>query len=497
MDGFDQFNQDCDQHESSALASAPPNVDPNISGIADLDANGQWQQDPAYGQVWVPSNVGADWAPYRDGSWTWEGSYGWTWIGYEPWGWAPYHYGRWYHSAAYGWAWYPGARAAWSPALVAFVGFGGGSVALGFGNIGWVPLAPYEPFNPWWGRGGVSVNLAFNFGRTGVYRNALYNGATYVSHERFLQGRFDHASPMTLAQVRSGEVVHGSPIAPTRANLRFNDRPAPANLAVRSSAFTSRSFAGRSTVVQRAPFEQQRTGFSEGTGARPNVSSQGGAWSRFSTARPSYSSERPTYNAERPTYNQGSNAYQRPSANAERPTYSQGSNAYQRPSYSQGSNAYQRPSYSQGSNAYQRPSYSQGSNAYQRPSYSQGSNAYQRPSYSQGSNTYQRPSYNQGSNAYQRPSYNQGSTYQRPSYSQGSNAYQRPSYNQGSNAYQRPSYNQGSTYQRSYNQGSYQRSSNAGSYNRGSSSYRQPQSNSRSASPRPQSSGSGSGHERH
>ena len=28
------------------------------------------------------------------------------------------------------------------------MGFG-----FGFGNIGWVPLAPYEMFHPWWGRG--------------------------------------------------------------------------------------------------------------------------------------------------------------------------------------------------------------------------------------------------------------------------------------------------------------------------------------------------------
>ncbi|HEX3468228.1 MAG TPA: DUF6600 domain-containing protein [Candidatus Elarobacter sp.] len=501
MDDFDQFNQNCDQRESSALASTP-NVDQSVSGVADLDANGQWQQDPSYGQVWVPTTVAADWAPYRDGSWVWEGSYGWTWVGYEPWGWAPYHYGRWFHSAAYGWAWYPGPRgfSAWSPALVAFVGFGGGGgVALGFGNIGWVPLAPFEPFNPWWGRG---AGLAFNGRQNYVYRNALYNGATYVSHERFLQGRFDHASPMTLAQVRGGEIVHGSPVAPTRENLRFNDRPAPANLAVRTSAFTSRSFAGRSAVVERTPFEQQRAGFTGASTARPNVSSQGGAWSRFS-------SERPSYNAERPTYNQGTNAYQRPNT-TERSTYNQGTNGYQRPNttterstYNQGTNGYQRPN-----TTTERSTYNQGTNGYQRPNttterstYNQGTNTYQRPSYAQGSNTYQRPSYAQGSNAYQRPSYTQGSnTYQRPSYTQGSNAYQRPSYTQGSNAYQRPSYNQGSSYQRSYNQGSsYQRPAyNQRSYGQGSGSYRQPQSNARSLPPRQQqSSGSGSNHERH
>ena len=92
----------------------------------------------------------------------WEEGFGWTWLGYEPWGWAPYHYGRWYHSARYGWCWYPErAFVAWRPAVVAFVGFGGFS--FGFGDIGWVPLAPYETYYPWWGTGyGNNVTYVTN-----------------------------------------------------------------------------------------------------------------------------------------------------------------------------------------------------------------------------------------------------------------------------------------------------------------------------------------------
>ncbi len=502
IDDFDNFNRDRDQREAPALASAPY-VDPQVPGIADLNADGRWQQDNSYGQVWVPSNVAADWAPYRDGRWVWEDYYGWTWVGYEPWGWAPYHYGRWYHSAAYGWAWYPGPRgvaSVWSPALVAFIGFGGGGeISLGFGNIGWVPLAPYEAFHPWWGRG---VSTGYNEYNGRGYRNAQYNGATYVSHERFLQGRFDHASPMTVAQMREGQVVRGTlPVVPTRANLRFNDRTAPANLAVRAT-FAQRPFAGRANVVQRTPFEQQRASFAGGAGARPSASFNGGAgarpsstapsgaWSRFETARPAYNGERPTYNAQRPAYNanaarSGDTTYRRTEGNTntyQRPSYNQGTNAYQRPStYNQGANTYQRPSYNQGTNAYQRPStYNQGANTYQRPSYNQGTNTYQRPTYNQGGNTYQRPTYNQGGNTYQRPTYNQGgNTYQRPTYNQGGNTYQRPTYNQGGNTYQRPTYNRGST--PAYRQPSYSRP--AQTYQR--QPQRTQQDGSRQASPRP------------
>ena len=79
--------------------------------------------------------------------------YGPTWIAAEPWGWAPYHYGRWFFAPTVGWAWTPGPRFAhpvWSPALVAFFGYGGGvGVGVGFGNVGWVPLAPGESYRPW------------------------------------------------------------------------------------------------------------------------------------------------------------------------------------------------------------------------------------------------------------------------------------------------------------------------------------------------------------
>ncbi len=44
----------------------------------------------------------------------------------------------------------------WAPAYVGFFGFGPGlgiGVGFGFGGVGWVALAPFEVFHPWWGRG--------------------------------------------------------------------------------------------------------------------------------------------------------------------------------------------------------------------------------------------------------------------------------------------------------------------------------------------------------
>ena len=245
LDDFDRFNADRDRRELAALGNAY--APPGVAGIDDLDAYGRWVSDGSYGTVWTPTYVAPGWAPYRDGRWVYEGAYGWTWIGYEPWGWAPYHYGRWYHSPVIGWCWVP-ARAVvpWSPALVGFVTFGG--VGFGFDSIGWVPLAPFETFTPWWGAGHTTiVNV------TNVYvvepprhhhdgdvvtrpfwRNWHDGGGTAVARQRFLQGRFDQKVALTPDRLRTVQPVRGTvPIAPSAANLRFSDRPVAPVVAMR------------------------------------------------------------------------------------------------------------------------------------------------------------------------------------------------------------------------------------------------------------------------
>jgi len=121
--------------------------DEYVWGGEDLDAYGDWIKTDDYGWVWrpFPSSISAysDWVPYRYGQWAWCPPYGWTWIGYEPWGWAPYHYGRWVYFNGY-WAWCPRSqfyrnRSWWRPALVAFV------FDISFGdNVCWYPLNYYQ-----------------------------------------------------------------------------------------------------------------------------------------------------------------------------------------------------------------------------------------------------------------------------------------------------------------------------------------------------------------
>lgn len=204
----------------------------DVLGAEDLDAYGDWQSVPQYGRVWRPRSVAAGWAPYRVGHWIWQDPWGWTWVSSEPWGWAPYHYGRWVVVSSR-WCWVPVApnvrHVAYAPALVAFVGGGPGWSATvtvgGGGYVGWFPLAPRDPFLPWWGRqpgGPVSRNV--------VYTNRAY--ATVVERSAFVGARPAEAAVVRDAaivrQLQSAPVVRGPlPVLPTRESLHSTAGAAP------------------------------------------------------------------------------------------------------------------------------------------------------------------------------------------------------------------------------------------------------------------------------
>jgi len=233
FDEWDRWNADRDRSFERA-----PDVSryapPDMAGTAELSNYGRWVWDPNYGYVWVPNNEPPDWAPYRDGRWDDLDYYGWSWVSYDPWGWAPYHYGNWYR-ASFGWAWYPGAlspRHFWRPAMVGFFGFGspafGVSLGFGYGNVGWVPLAPFEHFRPWYGRGyagrnGIVVN---NTNIAATYRNARVSGAVTglraADFGRVGVNRSAFVRPESGDLARAGMVSGGTPFAPARS-LRANN----------------------------------------------------------------------------------------------------------------------------------------------------------------------------------------------------------------------------------------------------------------------------------
>ncbi|GGY27372.1 proline-rich exported protein [Rhodanobacter panaciterrae] len=149
-DAFDAWSSERDRRYVQSNSSQY--VSDDVVGYQDLDQYGAWQDTSDYGQVWYPTQVAADWAPYRDGHWAYIAPWGWTWVDDSPWGFAPYHYGRWAYTHR-GWGWIPGplgVRSIYAPALVAFVGGGGWSVGIGGGPVGWFPLGPGEIYNPWY-----------------------------------------------------------------------------------------------------------------------------------------------------------------------------------------------------------------------------------------------------------------------------------------------------------------------------------------------------------
>jgi hypothetical protein len=284
-DEWDAWSDSRDQGMQRAWANIPQSVPQGVYGTEDLAGHGQWVNTPDYGEAWVPT-VSADWAPYSVGRWAWEDYYGWTWISSDPWGWAPYHYGRWFFRSGLGWAWWPGsfgARAFWSPALVGFCGFGPGFGGIGFGRIGWVPLAPFELFHPWWGRGGVGVATVFrNTNITNIYRNArVANGAMAMNSTSFGRGSAGIGRVGTM-ELRSASLVHGAvPVKPTSQSLRFSDR---STSTVARTNFSQSRFASHMTpgAVQRTPFGQSANGAS--AAGRSSGSPGGGAgnnWNRY------------------------------------------------------------------------------------------------------------------------------------------------------------------------------------------------------------------------
>jgi hypothetical protein len=144
-DGFDDWSFERDREYDEGASRQY--VSDDMVGTEDLDENGQWQDTPDYGAVWIPAVVAAGWAPYSFGHWAWIAPWGWTWVDSASWGFAPFHYGRWARWRN-SWCWVPGprqARAMYSPAMVAWVG--GGAAGAGAG-VGWFPLGPREVFVP-------------------------------------------------------------------------------------------------------------------------------------------------------------------------------------------------------------------------------------------------------------------------------------------------------------------------------------------------------------
>lgn len=224
-DPLDQWAASRDAAEDRSLSARY--VSRDIPGYQDLDANGSWRDDSQYGAVWIPNAVPVGWAPYHTGHWIWQAPWGWTWVDDQPWGFAPYHYGRWAYLGN-AWAWVPGpvvaaAPPCYAPALVAFVGGGGGgfswSVGLALGGavaagVAWFPLGPHEAWHPGWG--GWSPHYYQRVNQT-VVNNITINktvNVTNVTNITNINKTFiNYRAPNAVTAVPATAFVHGQPVA--------------------------------------------------------------------------------------------------------------------------------------------------------------------------------------------------------------------------------------------------------------------------------------------
>jgi hypothetical protein len=342
-DTFDQWAQQRDIGEDQSASSKYVNRD--TVGYGDLDDYGTWKQDETYGNVWVPNNVGPDWAPYSDGNWAYVAPWGWTWVGYEPWGFAPYHYGRWHYFGGY-WGWCPGpiyAAPFYGPAFVGWLGGFGIGFGVGFGwgwggGFGWFPLGWGEPFHPWYHCGwgyyrGINMHNAYfhnNVLPAHGYNNFNYayahnvHAVTTASHNAFVNGQAINrgAQHLTEASLRGTQVTSGIHATPTRASA-IGAANMNSHVATPSRSIENRSVMARSTpaaAASHSAYHTMNTSYAANRGASSTMarsmsnSSAGLSANRrseLSASRPPYAtqpgnnSRSAAYNSGRSTYNSG------------------------------------------------------------------------------------------------------------------------------------------------------------------------------------------------
>ena len=259
-DSFDNWVRQRERREDQSVSARY--VSREMTGYEELDDHGIWRDDPQYGYIWIPRVTVSNWAPYHSGHWAWIAPWGWTWIDDEPWGFAPFHYGRWaYVDTA--WAWVPGPaqiRPVYAPALVAFVGGGGGgvswSISLSSGNPGvaWFPLAPGELYRPAYTVSPAYVtninktvyvnksvnvtnnitnvtnnNVTNNITKTVYINQQMPNAITAVSAAAFVKGQSVQAAaqPINAAQMSRAKIISSPAIAPVKESFMGAAKPAP------------------------------------------------------------------------------------------------------------------------------------------------------------------------------------------------------------------------------------------------------------------------------
>ena len=302
FDSFDQFNAARDQAVVNAYNSNPY-LSPQLAGYSNFANYGQWQNVPGYGYAWAPNNQSqTNFAPYQNGQWVWEPGYGYTWVDNAPYGYATSHYGSWFNNANYGgWLWQPpqsqyqnspaSLASAWLPAAVSFFlanGSGNGGLGNILGNltgflgnsgnadIGWIPLAPGEQYQPWYGQNysypqtalspATNVTNVYNY-----YTNARYpGGIAMVPVSAWRSGSFTRTVIVRPQSVRQIVLIRGAvPVVPTTANLHYSR--VAVHPVVLARTFAAPRLAAKAAVIHRVSFQTEQANIRTISVARPKV----------------------------------------------------------------------------------------------------------------------------------------------------------------------------------------------------------------------------------
>ncbi len=312
QDAFDAWAVARDRRGAAAIATRY--IPRDVTGYEELDHYGTWTVNDDYGPLWAPTVIASDWAPYRDGRWTWLSPWGWTWVDNAPWGYAPSHYGRWV-MVNRRWCWSPDrviGRPAWSPAVVGWVGGAGWAVSFNDRRrgpgMGWYPLSPRDRYTPHY-----QVSPAYERRLGWQYRGnekwgnkpvqpGRRDGITIVPREQFEQRRTVRVNNVPRATVapNPGNLPATAPIVPggVRDGGRGGDRnrdgiPDRAQTPGRPQQQPDRI---RETIADRPQTDRNRDGIvdrlqterpRENIGNRPqNDRNRDGIVDRLQTERP-------------------------------------------------------------------------------------------------------------------------------------------------------------------------------------------------------------------
>jgi hypothetical protein len=217
-----------------------------------LEENGRWEKvyhEGEYRTLWKPTRVSAGWAPYTVGRWSvYYGDN--CWIPDEPFGYVTHHYGSWVRvDSCNCWYWSPpkvrrvATRVSrdwyedyeWCPGRVGWVHRDN--------YVGWVPLAPTEPYysNRYWGATSVVVSTVPQVNiNIGGYR--YLDDAVIVNH--------DH-----LYGVNNYSAVRVTNINKTTIVNNYHSAPVVNNTVINNYNTISQRYQTTNVMVSRAPHD--------------------------------------------------------------------------------------------------------------------------------------------------------------------------------------------------------------------------------------------------